>query len=62
MQRRHHPSAEPVQTATVRIEVLGALQRVSPSVEAADERCFLDLRGLQEVYRHSLRRLEARHS
>jgi DNA polymerase-4/protein ImuB len=48
---------DPVLTATVLGEVLGTLQRVGPSVEAADERLFLDLRGLQGIYQHSLDRL-----
>ena len=42
---------DPVRTATVLEEVLAALQRVSPAVEAAGaEYLFLDLRGLQALY------------
>ena len=49
---------DPVHAARVLGTVLGRLQRVSPAVEAADERLFLDLRGLQGVYQHSLGLLE----
>lgn len=45
---------DPVLVAAVLGEVLGTLQRVSPAVEAADEELFLDLRGLQNIYQHSL--------
>lgn len=49
---------DPVHAATVLGVVLNKLQRVSPVVEAADEQLFLDLRGLQGVYQHSLALLE----
>jgi nucleotidyltransferase/DNA polymerase involved in DNA repair len=48
---------DPVRVASVLEEVLARLQRVSPSVELAGERIFLDLRGLAALYYHDLRRL-----
>jgi nucleotidyltransferase/DNA polymerase involved in DNA repair len=49
---------DPVRTAEVLEEVLNRLQRVSPSVELADERLLLDLRGLRQVYHADLHTLE----
>lgn len=49
---------DPVRVAEVIEQVLAALQRVSPSVEPAGERLFLDLRGLEGVYQGSLGALE----
>lgn len=42
---------DPVRVAAVLEEVLAGLQRVSPSVEVAEEQLFLDLRGLEALYR-----------
>lgn len=42
-----------VRTAAVLDEVVAALQRVSPSVEPAQEEIFLDLRGLELLYQVS---------
>jgi nucleotidyltransferase/DNA polymerase involved in DNA repair len=49
---------DPARVATVLDEVLARLQSVSPAVEAADEELFLDLRGLEALYRNDLRVLE----
>ena len=48
---------DPVRVAEVVEQVLTALQQVSPAVELSDERLFLDLRGLEELYRGSLEAL-----
>lgn len=50
--------SSPVLASTVLDELAGKLRQVSPAVEAADEQLFLDLRGLQRLYQHSLLRLE----
>ena len=49
---------DPARVATVLDEVLARLQSVSPAVEATDEELFLDLRGLEALYRNDLRVLE----
>lgn len=49
---------DPVPTAAVLEEVLAGLQRVSPAVEPAGEQMFLDLRGLEALYRGDLAALE----
>jgi protein ImuB len=49
---------DPVRTAEVLEAVLTTLQRVSPAVEPAGERLFLDLRGLKALYRADLAVLE----
>jgi DNA polymerase-4/protein ImuB len=50
---------DPVRTQTVLEEVQAALQQVAPAVEQAEDRLFLDLRGLERVYHGDLARLEA---
>lgn len=47
---------DPVRVAAVLDRVVAALERVSPAVEAAEdgERVFLDLRGLEALYRGDL--------
>lgn len=49
---------DPVHTARVREEILRGLCRLSPSVEAREEELFLDLRGLEGLYRDDLDGLE----
>ena len=49
---------DPVRVGVVLEAVLARLRRVSPAVEPAGERMFLDLRGLEAVYRGELTRLE----
>jgi DNA polymerase-4/protein ImuB len=41
---------DPVRVAAILEEVLAALHQVSPAVEPAGERMFLDLRGLRRLY------------
>lgn len=49
---------DPVRVAGVLDAVAGALERVGPVVEAADEALYLDLRGLEKLYRGDLANLE----
>jgi len=49
---------DPVRVGEILEQVLAALQRVSPSVELAEERLLLDLGGLRALYGGDLRRLE----
>jgi DNA polymerase-4/protein ImuB len=49
---------DPVRVGEILERVLAALQRVSPSVELAEERLLLDLGGLRALYGGELRRLE----
>jgi nucleotidyltransferase/DNA polymerase involved in DNA repair len=48
---------DPIRTAGVLDAVAGALERVGPVVEAADEALYLDLGGLERLYRGDLANL-----
>lgn len=49
---------DPVRVAAVFDEILGRLQEVGPAIELAEDRVFLDLRGLHGIYSGALARLE----